>query len=61
MAKYITKDDKIKIVILKEAGVKNLEIMNKFKTSKATFFRIIQRKRLMNNINRKKIWLSKDL
>ncbi|ORD96694.1 TCB1 [Hepatospora eriocheir] len=54
MAKHITKEDKIKIVTLKEAGVKNLEIMNKFKISKATFFRIIQRYKLMNNINRKK-------
>ncbi|ORD92964.1 hypothetical protein A0H76_2885 [Hepatospora eriocheir] len=61
MAKHITKDEKIKIVTLKEAGVKNFEIMNKFKISKATFFRIIQRYRLMNNINRKKIWSSKDL
>ncbi|ORD99852.1 hypothetical protein A0H76_53 [Hepatospora eriocheir] len=54
MAKHITKEDKIKIVTLKEAGVKNLEIMNKFKINKATFFRIFQRYRLMNNINRKK-------
>ncbi|ORD97416.1 hypothetical protein HERIO_697 [Hepatospora eriocheir] len=47
MAKHITKEDKIKIVTLKEAGVNNLEIINKFKISKLTFFRIIQRYKLI--------------